>query len=294
MGMLYGGYLSKKNDVTLIAHSRESAERIEISGVRIKEKDGSVSCFTPRAVVDSSSLGEMDLVIVFVKSMYTLSALESNNSLIGDKTYLMTLQNGAGHESALLRYASRNRIIIGTTQHNSSRIESNFIHHGGSGITSLGRLEGKDEDLSEIVSSFNECNLECKTEENILKVIWKKLFTNTSASSLTAVLQVPLGFIHTDSYANFLMRKLLSEALLVASSLALDFDEDEVLRDVENVLISSSGGYTSIYSDIKNGRKTEVDSISGYVVKTAGEHNIAVPYHEMVVALIHALEDRNG
>ena len=50
------------------------------------------------------------------------------------------------------------------------------------------------------------------------------------------------------------------------------------------------GGYTSIMMDIKNGRKTEVDTISGAVVAKAHELGIPVPHHEMAVSLIHALE----
>lgn len=294
MGMLYGGYLSKKNDVTLIARTKEKADKIEKDGVRIKEKDGSIGHYTPHAAAHSSSLGEMDLVIVFVKALDTIPALESNKGLIGKNTYLMTLQNGAGHESKLLQFSDKRRIIIGSSQHNSSLLEPGFILHGGSGITSVGLLEGNNEDLSEIVKTFRECNLACKTEENILRQIWKKLFINTAASSLTAILQVPLGFIHSDRYANFLMRKLAEEAVTAASSLSLDFSLDEVINDIENVLISSGGGYTSIYSDIKNGRKSEVDTISGSVIEAARLHNISVPYHEMAVSLIHALEDRNG
>ena len=34
--------------------------------------------------------------------------------------------------------------------------------------------------------------------------------------------------------------------------------------------------------------------ISGYVVERAKAHGIAVPCHEMVVTLIHALESRNA
>ena len=119
MGSLFGGYLSKENDVTLVDLSPSVVASINKDGVRIKEKDGSMTVGRPKAVNDSSSLPEQDLVIVFVKSMYTLSALETNKHLIGKNTYLMTLQNGAGHESKLLKFADRLHVIIGSTQHNS-------------------------------------------------------------------------------------------------------------------------------------------------------------------------------
>lgn len=73
----------------------------------------------------------MDLVIVFVKSMFTRAALETNRNLIGPDTYLMTLQNGAGHEKQLLEFVDREHVIIGSTQHNSSILADGYVNHGG-------------------------------------------------------------------------------------------------------------------------------------------------------------------
>ncbi len=292
MGSLFGGYLAKENDVTLVDLSNTTVDAVNTNGVRIREKDGSITTCRPKAVTDSSSLDKQDLVIVFVKSMYTVSALETNRNLIGENTYLMTLQNGAGHESKLLKFADRRHVIIGSTQHNSSVIEPGFVNHGGSGITSIGLLDGNSDALKPVADTFTVCGLECRTENNVQKQIWKKMFTNTAASSLTALFQVPLGFIHTDKNANWIMRQLCHEAVTVANALGLDFDEEEVVNDVETVLINAPNGYTSIYADIRDGRRTEVDTISGSVVEAAHDLGLAVPYHEMVVRSIHALENK--
>lgn len=292
MGSLFGGYLAKENDVTLVDLSNTTVDAVNTNGVRIREKDGSITTCRPQAVTDSSALDQQDLVIVFVKSMYTVSALETNRNLIGENTYLMTLQNGAGHESKLLKFADRRHVIIGSTQHNSSVIEPGFVNHGGSGMTSIGLLDGNSDALKPFADTFTACGLECRTENNVQKQIWKKMFTNTAASSLTALFQVPLGFIHTDKNANWIMRQLCHEAVTVANALGLDFDEEEVVNDVETVLINAPNGYTSIYADIRDGRRTEVDTISGSVVEAAHDLGLAVPYHEMVVRSIHALENK--
>lgn len=292
MGALFGGYLSRENQVTVVDLSTPIVETVNKCGVRIKEKDGSITVARPKATTDASNLDKQDLVIVFVKSMYTISALETNRNLIGPETYLMTLQNGAGHESKLLKFADRKHVIIGSTQHNSSVIEPGFVNHGGSGMTSIGLLDGKSDVLSSIAQSFTACGLECRTENNVQKQIWKKMFTNTAASSLTALFQVPLGFIHSDKNANWIMRSLSHEAVTVANALGLDFNEEKVIEDVETVLINAPNGYTSIYADIRDGRRTEVDTISGSVVEAAHDLGISVPYHEMVVKCIHALEDK--
>ena len=293
MGSLFSGYLSRKNTVTVVDISETMVSAVNSKGVRIKESDGSVVTCHPKAALSTEGIGLQDLVIVFVKSIYTVSALETNRSIIGSDTYLMTLQNGAGHESKLLKFADRRHVIIGSTQHNSSIIEPGFINHGGSGITSIGLLDGGSESLEPIAKNFAACGFQCTTEDNVLKQVWKKMFTNTAVSSLTALFQVPMGFIHTDPNANWLMRKLCGEAVEVANSLGLGFNYEEVVKNVENVCINAPNGYTSIYADIRDGRKTEVDTISGSVIETAHDRGIEVPYHEMTVKCIHALEDKN-
>lgn len=292
MGMLFGGYLSKQNEVWLLDVNPAAVNAINSAGVRIAEKDGE-SHFTPKAVTNSHGLPVMDLIIIFVKSMYTVDALTQNIGLIGKNTYLMTLQNGSGHEAKLLRFADRDHVIIGSTQHNSSVIEPGYANHGGGGKTSIGLLDGDSQRLSAIAENLTQCGISCVTSDDVRRQIWNKLFLNTSASSLTAILQTPLGFIYDDPFAHSIMRRLAGEAVEVANALGMtDFTKQQVIEEIDNVLKNAKGGYTSIYADIKDGRRSEVDTISGSVVDAAKEAGVHVPCHEMVVELIHAMENK--
>ena len=293
MGMLFGGYLSRKNEVYLVEVNEERVRFINENGVKIREKDGSEGQFYPKALSDTKDIGPVDLVIVFVKAMFTADALSANRSLIGTDTYIMTLQNGAGHEARLLPFADEKHVIIGSTQHNSSIIENGRVNHGGSGMTSIGLPAGGSQVLAPIAETLTECGFTCVTSNEVKKQIWTKLFTNTAASSLTAVLQVPLGFLYDDPAAHELMIKLCQEAVAVANAEGFaKFDEAEVIAGVETVCKNAPNGYTSIYADVRDGRRTEVDTISGSVVEAARGLNIPVPVHETIVSLIHALERR--
>ena len=88
------------------------------------------------------------------------------------------------------------------------------------------------------------------------------------------------------------MRQLCREAVEVANSLGMGFDLEEVTNDVEKVSINGPNAFTSIYADIRDGRRSEVDTISGSVVEAAHDQGIEVPYHEMLVKCIHALENK--
>jgi 2-dehydropantoate 2-reductase len=72
----------------------------------------------------------------------------------------------------------------------------------------------------------------------------------------------------------------------------MKFEEEKILDGVHKLLENASAGHTSIYADIRDGRKTEVDAISGAVASAGQRNNTPAPSHEFVVELIHALEDK--
>ena len=292
MGALYGGYLSRKNDVLLVDVNAQQVETINKQGLKIHEPDGSVTEVFPRAVVSTAGEAPADVIVLFVKSMFSASALESNRSLIGPDTYLMTLQNGSGHEDTLLQFADSEHVIIGTTQHNSAVLGFGEIRHGGSGKTCIGCVKGDAARLQPIADAFTASGLEAVCDDHVQKLIWGKMFTNVSASVLTGILQVPLGYIAENESAWATCEKLVREAVAVAAGEGLDFNADEKVAEVRGVCERSPQGLTSIYADLRDGRKTEVDTISGSVVRASRRNGVPAPTHEAMVNLVHAMEGK--
>lgn len=289
MGSIYGGRLSKDNNVTLVDTNAALIEKIRKDGI-ILEEGGVNNTYHPSASVNAGNLGKVDLVILFTKALYSVAALENVKEAIGDDTYLMTLQNGAGHEKVLSSFADRDHIIIGTTEDNGAVISMGVVHHGGNGVTNIGKLDGGKDGLTEIKEAFDSCGFDVRIHDNIQFLIWDKLMTNVSLSALTAILQCDMSYVAGNEYAFSLCKILIREAISVARAMGLEFDEEKVIEKVENTSRNNKGGYTSIMMDIKNGRKTEVDTISGAVVSKAHELGVPVPHQEMAVSLIHALE----
>ncbi len=293
MGSIYGGHLSLHNEVAMIDKKQELVEKINADGLKILENDED-TMYYPKAMLDSKDLGEVDLVILFVKSLFSKVALEENRHIIGEHTYLMTLQNGAGHEDILSEFAPKERIIIGTTEDNGAVLDNAYVRRGGKGKTNIGMLvPDTDKMLQRVKESFDSCGFDTHIYDNIQQLIWDKLFTNVSLSAITGVLQVPIGFIAADEYAWSMTVTLIKEALAVAKAMGLAFNEQEVIEKVRAISINSPEGKTSIYADLKAGRRTEVNTISGAVVRAAEKTGVDVPTHRMVVNMVHAMENRD-
>ena len=292
MGGLFSAYLSRHHEVTVIDVNAALVDKVNAEGLEVREPDGSSQLYHPHATLSTEGMKPVDLVVVFVKAMFSEGALQNNRSIIGPDTYLMTLQNGSGHEDTLGKFVDEEHIIIGTTQHNASVAGVGVTNHGGSGITHMGCVTGSAARLQKFADAFTECGLEADTSDGVQRMIWNKMFTNVSASVLTGILQVPLGYISRNEAAWAMCCQLIREAVDAAAGLGMTFDYNEKVAEVKAVCDRSPNGLTSIYADLRDGRRTEVDTISGSIVRAGKKGGVATPSHEFAVQMVHAMEGR--
>lgn len=292
MGSIYGGHLSLHHDVYLIDTNQAIVDHINREGLKVQE-NGTDVIYHPNAVTSTEGVEPVDLVILFVKALFSRAALNSNKGIIGENTYLMTLQNGSGHEDILSEFVPEDRIVIGTTEDNGAVLAPGHVRRGGFGNTNIGMLtEDTHTFLPKLKEALDSCGFCGNIHENIQQLIWNKLFTNVSLSALTGVLQVPMGFIAGNEHAWVLAQRLIHEAVEVAHGLGLEADEAEITEKVKNTSLGSPEGITSICADLRDGRKTEVNTISGSVVRASKKCGVPAPTHEVIVELVHALEEK--
>lgn len=284
MGVLYASMLSSFSPVTVFSRNAERTEKRNVNGIRVISREGEIIC-RPVFSSDKSAISSSDLVILFVKSTATVGVIDEYKEYIPEGAYIMTLQNGAGHLEELRRYFPEERIIIGVTEHNASVIDDCTINHGGCGKTVISTSSEWVKD------AFSSAGIETEVSDCVMRDIWRKLLTNASLSTATALLMCSIDSLGRSSGAFSIVEKLLEEAVMVAAGDGYRFSYDEVRRELYEKTRTSHNAYTSIYSDLKNGRKTEVDYISGYVTARAEVLGLDVPYQRAAVDMIHAKEE---
>ena len=72
MGSIYGGHLSQHNEVILVDTNQQVVEQINKNGLLVDENGTSVS-YQPKALCDTSEEKPVDLVILFVKALFSSS-----------------------------------------------------------------------------------------------------------------------------------------------------------------------------------------------------------------------------
>ena len=295
LGCLFGAKFGQENEVIMITNDKESTDIINAKGLAIKETDGETKIYrNVKAYIGGTYNQEVDVVLILVKTTATLEALEQNKALIGEKTLVITLQNGLGNYEKLSKYVKAEQIVLGTTNHNSVLLENGKVFHSGSGITAIGSKEAVQENVEKIYQLFAGSGFECKIVDNIGYLIWKKLFVNLGINAFTYITLVPMGFIGQSQYALDILEKVIAEAAGVAKAEGFDFDGKSEFENVRKVAEAHQMGYSSMSQDRKRGVKTEVDSINGAVVELAKKHNMPAPYNDMITKMVHAIEEADA
>ena len=297
MGLLFGGKLAACADVSLIGSNAKNLEEINSNGVTIKRGDSIVTRKVP-AYQAGTCKEPTDVVMIFTKAYQIRDVLNANRELIGPDTMLLTLQNGAGHDRVMREFADSAHVLIGTTKQGSYRESASVIVNSGLGETVFGGAAGEGEQgpdkafLEEIRGVFESAGFPCFVSENIRFDVWNKLMINASSSVLSGVLQVPQGYVAENEYAWSVCEDLIREICAAAAGEGAAFVPEEQILRVREHLKNAPDGYTSIYADLKNGRKTEADFICGAVVNAAKEQGLRVPVQETILRLVHAMEGR--
>ena len=297
MGLLFGGKLAACADVSLIGSNAANLKEINEKGVTIRRDGSSVTRMVP-AYKGGSLREPADVVLLFTKAYQIRDVLSENRGLIGPDTMLLTLQNGAGHDRVMREFADSAHVLIGTTKQGSYRESASVIVNSGLGETVFGGAASQGEQapdrarLEELRSVFESAGFPCAVSDNIRFEVWNKLMINASSSVLSGVLQVPQGYVAENEMAWSICEDLIREICAAAAGEGAVFVPEEQILRVRDHLRKAPDGYTSIYADIKNGRKTEADFICGAVVRAAQEQGLRVPVQETILRLVHAMEER--
>ena len=136
---------------------------------------------------------------------------------------------------------------------------------------------------------FNNCCIKSDVASNINCLIWNKLFVNLVVNCLTALLEMPIGFMLHNEPSKKFVKCILSEAIQIANQEGLNYKLADVYADVYKIIEEQAKGYASMCQDRRRHAKLEIDAINGYVVLKGKEYNIATPYNELMVVIMNAV-----
>lgn len=292
MGTLFGGKLAMAgNDVTMVDVVPAVLEAISANGIILE--DGSGKHVIPVGAKKAEDMKEkVDLAILFTKTLYSRSALESAGTFIGKDTYVLTLQNGLGNIELISEYVSEDRIFAGVTNYASDVKGPGNISSHGSGYVKIMTAGGeRTEMLSRLHKTLLEAGFNAEITEDVFVAIWEKVGFNAAINSTTAICHVPCGGVGGLEEGRWLAARIAEETAMVGQAYGVKVTSEQIIKSLENTYTAHKDHFTSMAQDIQRKRKTEVSFINGGIVKKAKEKGLKVPYTEAVYCLLRVIEE---
>jgi 2-dehydropantoate 2-reductase len=287
MGSLFGAHLAEAgHDVLLVDVDRTVVAAVEADGVRIGDR-------VVRAPItaDPSGRGTYDAILVLVKTYDTAAAAELAAPLVGPGTVVATLQNGIGGADVLREEFGPERVLAGVTYQGATVLAPGRIRHHMHGETFLGDDIAAAAPLAAALTGGGQPT---HALDPVAPRIWKKLTNNCMGNCTSALTGMSGGQMAGDDGILALQRAIATEAVAVAAGLGHDLDLEDCVHTNTSVLASSGDGRPSMLQDVEAGRRTEIETLNGAIVRHGDALGIDVPVNRAMVALVRGWERAHG
>lgn len=294
IGSLYGAFLSRFEDTEVILVGRNPhVSAIQSKGLKIKGILGE-HIFKLKAMKYASDVDEADLVIVTTKTYDTVTAAKSAKHLTDAGASILLIQNGLGTEELVAKELDTTRVLRATTCMGALRTSPGVVTATGCGLTEIGSRYTENYNLVERLSKMlTEVGFNVRTSENIEGVVWTKTLVNCGINPVGALTGLSNGEVYRNKALRALIVRLVKEAVQVVEALGIELTTEDPVRYALGTAKATGDNINSMLQDLQAGKRTEIDAITGEVIRLAKELGIETPSSEAVYALVKALESKN-
>jgi 2-dehydropantoate 2-reductase len=290
VGCYYGGMLARAGTrVTLIARA-EHATAINQDGLRLHTLTFDER-ITVSASTDIARAADADLVLLTVKTLDTESVARALVPHLRQDAVVVSLQNGVDNVDRIRRASGIDAVaaVIYVAVAMSGPGE---VRHSGRGDIVVGNLPGQDRGLDPIANVFQQAGVECSISQNILGELWTKLVINCAYNAISALTKSEYaGIVQNPGTRNTLIRAV-EETVAVATASGVDLGHDNLVASAlalgETMMPRAT---SSTAQDLARGKRTEIDSLNGYVSRRGSELGIPTLVNTTLHALIKRLEE---
>ncbi|NUR77748.1 MAG: 2-dehydropantoate 2-reductase [Thermoleophilia bacterium] len=290
IGSLFAAYLARVTEVSALTRREEHARALNEDGLRVSGRGDFTSRLT--AATSPDALPEPELVIVASKGG-DVDRVAAQLAGHWPDAILMTVQNGIGADEIVARHGAW-RLLASVTFMSGTRHADSHVEYVLDTATWIGPSRGTTADDARAVAALIESSgLKAQAFEDLRPAQWSKLIFNATVNTVAAL----TGLRHDPHFAalddprdlGHLVRDLMDEGKAVAAAAGVVLDEDPWEM---NVLATRRGHRhaPSMLEDVQARRATEVDMITGSLVREAHRLGVPVPLHETMYRLIKAKE----
>jgi 2-dehydropantoate 2-reductase len=262
----------KKYEIVFIARGKH-AETVKTDGLQVVEDEGSLTAVPSDVSTAEEAAGTFDLVLLCVKSYDIEAAVTALQHAIRPDTVIIPFANGVDNAETIRRLVDA-KVLNGCAYILSHIEKPGIVRKQGKVFAALfGDPEYIGESLH-VGYLFKDAGLRAMTPETIETALWKKYLFISAFATLTSYYDAPIKTV-SDAHHS-VARALLGEIAAVAEARGIDLG-GETAKALETAANLPPKASTSMHHDFQNHRRTELEALSGYVVREAERLGVAAP-----------------
>jgi len=288
IGSLFGSLL-KKGDIDVLLIGRQNhvnairKKGLFVSG--IEEFNVKIEASTnPHDAKDS------DIIIITTKAYDTRNALLDILPILNNNVTVMSLQNGAGNLEEISKYVDKQNIIGAVTSMGAFLEAPGSLQFKGKGTTMIGAISEKNNNAKEIVKIFNSAGIKAEFTDNIKREIWSKVIINSAINSIASILDCENGILLDENLLE-LVREVTTEGNIILQKEGINISNN-IYENTVNVIKNTSKNINSMLTDLRKGKRTEIDYINGKIIELGDKLDIPTPYNLALFNMIKFKENK--
>ena len=291
VGGYFGGLLARAGAPVIMIGRRAFVEAANQGGLVLDtlqfQAKVRVEASTELAAVDGA-----EVVLFCVKTTDNAPTARAIAPLLAKGALVLSMQNGVDNAEQI-RASAAIEALPSVVYVAASVPEAGRVKHVGRGDLVVGPKNPKTE---RIAALFSRAHIPCRISENIEGELWTKLVWNCALNAVSALGRAKYGHIAGSADAWKVVETAVYEVLAVARAAGIDppglEDPGAALAGAWKIATQMAEALSSTAQDMNRGKRTEIDSLNGYVWRRGAELGVPTPVNQALYALVKLAEGR--
>jgi 2-dehydropantoate 2-reductase len=297
VGSYFGGMLARAGvPVTMIARGAyvEAVRhnKLFLDTVSFQER------VTVEASTEPSAVRDANVVLFCVKGQDNEVAARAIAPYLSADAILVSVQNGVDNEERI-RAASGIDALPAVVYVAVAMPEPGHVKHSGRGELVVGEFAGRSVGAKsqppraeQVAALFASANVPCRISQDIQADMWLKFITNCGANAVSAMAQASYGEIARYEESRELMSRVVEESIAVGRAAGVRMPEAGFTEKWLENLGKFGDAFSSTAQDLARGKRTEIESLNGYMVRRGAELGVPTPSNFALYAMVKVLEEK--
>ena len=285
VGCYFGAMLARAGHAVTLIGRPQHVEAVNRRGLYLDSK--SFQEHVPMsASTDAAAVARSDVVLFCVKSSDTEAAGRQIAPHLGEKTVLLTLQNGVDNAERL-QAALPQEVIPAVVYVATEMAGAGHVKHHGRGDLVIGASASSEAIAAQLIAA----GVPVTVSDNANGELWVKLIVNCAYNAISAISRMPYGQMVEGDGVPAVMDDVVMECLAVAKAAGVIVPGD-VRVSVPGIAGAMKEQFSSTAQDLMRGKPTEIDHLNGYVVRKGAALGVPTPVNRVLHSLVKLLESK--